>query len=94
MPPSRHWQCLSNPVVIDTLGLGPFKDGRFDAALLKLLRDARLRAPANPEIRFHLASALAQSGKRAGPRELVNAFRDHPHFPGEAEAKALLETLK
>jgi putative PEP-CTERM system TPR-repeat lipoprotein len=84
----------SNPVVIDTLGWALFKDGRFDAALLKL-RDARLRAPANPEIRFHLASALAQSGKRAEAREeLVNAFRDHPHFPGEAEAKALLETLK
>ena len=63
-------------------------------ALLKL-RDARLRAPGNPEIRFHLASALAQSGKRAEAREeLINAFRDHPHFPGEAEAKALLEALK
>ena len=84
----------NNPIVIDTLGWALFKDGRFDAALLKL-RDARLRAPGNPEIRFHLASALAQSGKRAEAREeLINAFRDHPHFPGEAEAKALLEALK
>jgi len=84
----------SNALVIDTLGWALFQDGQNDAALIKL-RDARLRAPGNPEVRYHLAASLAKAGKRSEAREeLISALRDHPNFESQSAAKALLETLK
>lgn len=83
-----------NVLVIDTLGWALFQDGQHDAALIKL-RDARLRAPGNPEVRYHLAAALAKAGKGPEARdELMSALRDHPNFESKSAAKALLETLK
>ncbi|EHR71966.1 putative PEP-CTERM system TPR-repeat lipoprotein [Burkholderiales bacterium JOSHI_001] len=57
-----------NANAIDTVGWASFKAGKTDRALA-LLRDARLRMPDNPEIRLHLATVLAASGRKAEARE-------------------------
>ena len=83
----------SDPLVIDTLGWIKLKMGHVDAALTHL-RDARLRSPNNPEIRYHLAEALHKSGRQeAAMEELRAALGLSQDFPGAEGAKHLLETL-
>ena len=84
----------ANVNAIDTLGWILFKSGQTDRALT-MLRDARLREPANPEIRYHLAAALAQNGRKAEARdELEAALKAGNAFESLAEAQALLLALK
>jgi len=79
---------------LDTLGWALFQAGQNDRAL-QLLRDARLREPANPEIRYHLASVLAKMGRRREARdELEAALKGRPTFEDVSQAEALLKTLK
>lgn len=54
--------------MIDTIGWLSFRQGQVDRGLA-LLRDARLRDSNNPEIRYHLAAALAKSGRTTEARE-------------------------
>lgn len=79
---------------IDTAGWAAFVAGQPDRAL-QLLRDARLRAPDNPDIRFHLATVLAQSGRRDEARDEVDAvLQGGKAFDSAAEAQALRRTLR
>jgi putative PEP-CTERM system TPR-repeat lipoprotein len=82
-----------NPAVLDTLGWILVGQNRQAEALPHLSRAAEL-APNAPEIRYHLASALAASGKSAEARSIlttvVTGSRD---FEGMAEARHLLESL-
>lgn len=83
-----------NAAVIDTLGWALFQGGQTDKAL-QLLRDARLRDPSHPEIRFHLATVLAQTGRKTEAREeLESALKGGRNFESAADAVALLKTLK
>lgn len=83
----------SNYNAIDTLGWALFKSGQTDRALQRL-RDARLRQPASPEIRYHLAAVLAKTGRNAEAREeLEAALKNGQSFDSAQEAKALLKTL-
>jgi putative PEP-CTERM system TPR-repeat lipoprotein len=83
-----------NANAIDTLGWVLFQGGQTDKAL-QLLRDARLRNPAHPEIRYHLATVLAQTGRKTEAREeLEAALKDGQSFESAVEAAALLKTLK
>ncbi|MBB4841813.1 putative PEP-CTERM system TPR-repeat lipoprotein [Paucibacter oligotrophus] len=61
-----------NPDLTDLLGWILVKSGNLDAGL-RHLREARLRSPGNGEIRFHLAYALAKSGRKAEAKEELNA---------------------
>lgn len=62
---------------------------------MPLLRDARLRAPQNPDIRYHLAAVLAGKGRKAEARsELEAALQGNHGFESEAQARQLLEALK
>ncbi|MCE4555127.1 XrtA/PEP-CTERM system TPR-repeat protein PrsT [Pelomonas cellulosilytica] len=82
-----------NPVFLDTTGWASHQAGRSDRAL-QLLRDARLRAPDNPDIRYHLAAVLAHAGRKAEAREELNAaLRNGATFATAADAKQLLATL-
>lgn len=84
----------SNPNAIDTLGWILFQNGQTDRALT-MLRDARLRVPANPEIRYHLAVVLAKAGRNNEARdELETALKTSSSFEFVAEAQALLRTLR
>lgn len=84
----------NNPNAIDTLGWALFQGGQTDRAL-QLLRDARLRDPAHPEIRYHLAVVLAQTGRKTEAREeLEAALKMGQGFESAVEAAAMLKTLK
>ena len=87
-------QSLKNPLLLDTAGWANHIAGNKDRALA-LLRDARLREPGNPEIRYHLAAVLAQAGRKAEAKEeLEAALRVNATFDGNQDAKTLLATLK
>jgi len=83
----------ANYNAIDTLGWALFQAGQIDRAL-QLLRDARLRQPTSPEIRYHLAAVLAKIGRNNEAREeLEAALKYDQGFDGAKEAQALLKTL-
>ncbi|WP_326539721.1 XrtA/PEP-CTERM system TPR-repeat protein PrsT [Pseudorhodoferax sp.] len=79
--------------IIGTTGWAAFQAGQNDRAL-QLLRDARLRDPANAQTRFHLASVLAGTGRKTEARaELEAALRTDPAFASAHEAEQLLRSL-
>ncbi len=82
-----------NPSILDTYGWSLMRNGQ--AALgAKLLRMATSLAPAVPEIRLHLAQALAESGDKAGARkELTELTKLDKASPIRADAEKLLGTL-
>ena len=62
---------------------------------LRLLRDAHARASKNPEVRYHLAVALAKLGRDDEARaELEKILDTGAEFEGIADARALLLRLK
>ena len=83
-----------NGPMIDTLGWALHQQGQSDRAL-QLLRDARLRQPGNPEIRYHLAVVLAQTGRKSEAKEeLEAALKTGNRFESAAEAEKLMRTLR
>jgi Flp pilus assembly protein TadD len=61
---------------------------------LRHLREARLRDPQNPEIRYHLAAALAKIGrKEEAQQELDEALRTKVAFDDIEAARSLLRSL-
>ena len=84
----------NNANAIDTLGWALFQGGQTDRAV-QLLRDARLREPGNPEIRYHLAAVLAKTGRKNEAKdELEAALKPGRPFDGSTDATALLKTLQ
>lgn len=83
-----------NAFVIDTLGWALFHAGQYERSL-QYLRDARLRQPESPEIRYHLAAVLEKVGRTGEARtELEAALQSGQPFDGSAEAARLLKRLK
>ena len=83
-----------NGLVTDTLGWALFQNGQTDRAL-QLLRDARLREPGNPNIRFHLAAVLANAGRKDEAKgELEAALKAGTAFESAAEAQKLMQSLR
>ena len=83
-----------NPLIIDTLAWALYQSGQTDRAL-QLLRDARLRQPDNPEIRYHLAVVLAKSGRKTEAKEeLEAALKVGKSFEGSGDAAKLQVELR
>jgi cellulose synthase operon protein C len=83
----------TDAAVLDTLGWALIKNGETDRGTA-LLRDARLRDSSNPEIRYHLAAALAQAGRDTEARtELEELPKDGPAFEGVEDARILQRRL-
>lgn len=83
----------NNGSALATLGWAVLQNGQAFRAR-GLLLDAKLREPRNPEIRYHLAVALAQTGdKDDARRELEAALRSTRPFASKAQAVALLKSL-
>ena len=83
----------NDPKIIDTVGWVRFRTGDTDGALA-LLRDARLRAPADAEIRYHLGEVLASSGRQGEAKaELAAALATDTPFPGRDRARELAASL-
>lgn len=82
-----------NPMLMDTAGWANHLAGNSERAL-QLLREARLRAPDVPDIRYHLAVVLAKAGRKAEAKEELNAaLRPNVSFAAADEARSLLLTL-
>lgn len=83
-----------NPFVNDTLGWSLVRSGQA-AEGLRFLREAQLRISDNPEIRYHLAVALASLGRDREARPLLEAaLAGGRSFEGQDDASRLLERLK
>jgi putative PEP-CTERM system TPR-repeat lipoprotein len=89
-----HQAAPKDPAISDTLGWMLVRAGHPGEGL-EYLRDARSRASANPEIRYHLAAALSLLGReQEALRELQQAIAYGTDFEGLEEARALLERLE
>lgn len=79
--------------IADTLGWILYERGQL-ARALEVLRTAASLGPGIPEIRYHLAVALAKSGdKRAARTELGTLLKTFPAFAQRDAAQTLLQSL-
>ena len=82
------------PEVIDTYGWVMLNKGN-QAEALKLIQDAISKSPANPDIRYHLAKALAENGNKEQAKKEVNRLlRDYSGFEEETAARILAAELE
>ncbi len=82
-----------SPETLDAQGWIHVKRGEIEAGL-RLLRDARLRDPNQGVLRFHLAYALAKSGRKPDAKEELQAALSMPgRFRESSEFKALKAEL-
>ncbi|MEH6357660.1 MAG: XrtA/PEP-CTERM system TPR-repeat protein PrsT [Pseudomonadales bacterium] len=80
--------------VIDTYGWIMLHQGDKSKAL-KLIQKATSLSPANPDIRYHLAKALADMGdKDKAKKEISRLLRDYQGFEEEPAAKKLAAALE
>jgi putative PEP-CTERM system TPR-repeat lipoprotein len=88
-----HRLAPSDPAIGDTLGWVLVQQGQVEQGI-RHLRDARLRDPASPEIRYHLAEALARAGRNdEARRELEPAVKAGVDFGSRKSALALWRNL-
>jgi len=79
--------------VLDTLGWILVEDGKVEEGLGYLTRAAS-GPNADPEIRYHLAAALARSKRPVEARQMLEELLNSPaKFPSRAEAAGLLSQL-
>lgn len=82
-----------NGEIADTWGWILYREGKFEQAV-DTLRTAAELSPGNPEIRYHLAAALSESGAGAEARKIVSDLLvANADFPSRPEAEALLRSL-
>jgi len=78
-----------NPLIVDTLGWVHHLLGNRTEAL-RLLVQALRGAPANPDIRLHLAAAFDAAGQiEAAERELMLAIKLRPDIDQRADVQEL-----
>ncbi|MEZ5525723.1 MAG: PEP-CTERM system TPR-repeat protein PrsT [Pseudomonadales bacterium] len=83
-----------NAAVIDTYGWIMLHQGDKKEALA-LIRKAVSKSPSNPDIRYHLAQALADNGNREqAKKEVSRLLRDYSDFEEKSAATRLAETLE
>lgn len=86
-------QAPGTPHIIGTTGWAAFKAGQPDRAL-QLLREARVRDPANADTRYFLGSVLASQGSKTEARgELAAALKAGLATSYRGDAEKLLSTL-
>ena len=82
-----------SPGVLDTLGWILVEDGKVEEGLGYLTRAAS-GPKADPEIRYHLAAALARGNRKAEARQMLEELLNSPaKFPSRTEASGLLSQL-
>lgn len=85
-----HAAAPNHPAVLDTLGWIQVQNGNLKEGV-RNLREAHLRLASHPEIKLHLAIALAKSGNQSESRELLREVtRMAPGTPYAATARSHL----
>ena len=83
----------SKTEVLDTIGWIFLHNGKEDKGLV-LLQQAALQDARNVHYRFHLASALAKTGRKEDAKtELERLLKENKSFPEKAQAEELLKGL-
>jgi tetratricopeptide (TPR) repeat protein len=84
-----HELAPDRPEVTDTLGWLLLQDGEINRGLI-LLQEAAVKAPHLPEIRYHVAVALAKAGRRDEARKLLDRLlKPGTRFQGIEDARKL-----
>jgi Flp pilus assembly protein TadD len=86
-----HAQAPDEPRVMDTYGAALLATGET-ARARELLSEAFAYRGQDPGIGLNLARALAADGRTDSARQLLTSLLDDP-FPGQAQARALLQRL-
>lgn len=82
------------PEVLDTMGWIMVKQNQIEQGL-KFLQSAQAAMPKSPDIRFHVAAAIAASGDKTRARkELKSLLGEHKSFTERKEAEELLASLR
>jgi Flp pilus assembly protein TadD len=90
---ATRFENSANPIYRDTLGWVMLNRGDLETAL-KHLEFAAEGAPDNAEIQYHLGKAYKQTGRNTDAKiHLERAIASKQAFPGDAEAKTLLESM-
>jgi tetratricopeptide (TPR) repeat protein len=90
---SAHELASNAPAIQDTYGWLLTKAGRASEAL-PMLQAAAAGLPDSPEVRYHLAAALAQAGQKDEAKViLTDTLLDTEPFGDRAEAERLLASL-
>ena len=83
----------TSPAILDTYGWILVEQGQTSRGL-DILREALTKMPRNPDIRFHLAAALARSGDKARARVILEQLlKEISGSPQAAQAQKLLSSL-
>ena len=88
-----HELAPDRPEVVDTLGWLLVQNGDTNRGLV-LLQEAAVKAPHMPEIRYHMAVALAKAGRRDESRKVLDRLlKTGKNFQGVDDARKLREQL-
>ena len=88
-----HTLAPERPEVTDTLGWLLVQNGQTNRGLV-LLQEAAVKAPHIPEIRYHVAVALAKAGRRDEARKVLDRLlKSGKGFQGIEDAKKLRAQL-
>lgn len=80
--------------VMDTYGWILLHSGQVEPAV-QMLHKANMQAPADNDIRYHLATALAKSGKKKEARSLLaEALKSKAAFVDRRAAQQLFDSLE
>ncbi len=81
-----------SPAVIDTLGWILVEQGNMTRGMA-MLQKAVTMAPDAPDIRLHLAMALAKSGDKGGAKRELDKAKASKHFAENDDSRALAKQL-
>lgn len=88
-----HKRAPQSPEIMDTYAWIQVNNGAVQEGL-ELLKKAVILRPGSPDIRYHLAAAMAKAGQKSeARRELQDLLSMGVSFSEEAEARALLDKL-
>jgi Flp pilus assembly protein TadD len=88
-----HELAPDRPEITDTLGWLLVQNGDTNRGLV-LLQEAAVKAPHIPEIRYHMAVALAKVGRREEARKVLDRLlKTDKDFQGVDEARKLRKQL-
>jgi putative PEP-CTERM system TPR-repeat lipoprotein len=88
-----HEEAPDQPEVTDTLGWLLVQNGDINRGLV-LLQEAAVKAPHIPEIRYHVAVALARAGRHDESLKVLNRLlKTGKEFQGVDDARKLREQL-
>jgi len=90
---AKDLEAVPNPVFQDTAGWVHVKMGHVEEGI-RLISQAVAQLPEQPQFHYHLGYAYFKAGKsELAKSALEHSLKKHQTFPGEAEARTILDQL-